>query len=129
MASLLSRRHYMSLVAIAFLSSLSVALPAHATSTRYRTNWDIDWLKQTNGGFANNYFYDPTMFYYTLPSRARSFALHSYHRQNYYKTFRSFPPPPNYTPQPTPRELTTCGNYTFSRPDRVPPFGYECLGK
>ena len=126
MASLPSRRHFLSLVAIAFLSSLSVALPAHATSTNYRYDWDIDWLKQTNGGFADEYFYDPTLFYYTLPSRARSFALHSYHRQNYYKTFRSLPPPPNYAPQPTPQELAACGNYTFSRPDRVPPYGYEC---
>jgi len=111
---------------VTLLSSLLLAVPASASSSNYRYDWDIEWLKQTNGGFANDYFYDPTMFYYTLPSRAKSFALHSYHRQNYYKTFRNLPPPPNYQPTPTPQQLSQCGNYTFSRPGRVPPYGYEC---
>jgi len=111
---------------VTLVASLLVALPVQASSPNYRTDWDIEWLKQTNGGFASDYFYDPTMFYYTLPSRAKSFALHSYTRQSYYKTFHNLPPPPNYQPVPTPQQLAACGNYTFSRPDRVPPFGYQC---
>lgn len=112
--------------AVTFLTLLSLAVPAMASSTRYRTDWDAEWLRQTGGGFAYEYFYDPTSFYSTLPSRARSFALHSYHRQSYYKTYHGLPPPPGYTPPPTPRQLAACDNYTFERPDRVPPFGYEC---
>lgn len=126
MTTLSTRLLTASISAITAAISIGMALPAHAASSRYRVDWDIDWLQQTNGGFANEYFYDPTMFYYTLPSRAKSFALHSYTRQSYYKTFHAFPPPPNYEPQPTPQELSACGNYTFSRPDRVPPYGYEC---
>ncbi|ALM10430.1 MAG TPA: hypothetical protein DEB30_01515 [Candidatus Peribacter riflensis] len=111
---------------VTLLSSLLLAIPAQASSANYRYDWDIEWLQQTNGGFVSEYFYDPTLFYYTLPSRAKSFALHSFHRQNYYKTYHTFPPPVDYQREPTPRELTACGNYTFSRYDRVPPFGYEC---
>lgn len=108
------------------VSSLLSATPAQAISSNYRYDWDYEWLQQTNGGFSNDYFYDPTLFYYTLPSRAKSFALHSYHRSQYYKTYHPFPPPVDYEREPTPRELAACGNYTFSRPDRVPPFGYQC---
>jgi hypothetical protein len=111
---------------LTFLISLLTAFPAEALSSRYRWDWDIEWLRETQGGFADEYLYDPSLFYYTLPSRARSFALHPYHRQNYYKTYHIFPPPPDYEQQLTPQELAACGNYTFSRPDRVPPFGYEC---
>jgi len=110
----------------AILASSLLALPAQASSSNYRYDWDREWLQQTNGGFSNSYFYDPTLFYYTLPSRAKRFALHSYHRQNYYKTYHAFPPPASYQPVPTPQDLYKCGNYTFSRYDRVPPFGYEC---
>lgn len=120
-----SLRFALTASAIAVLSLLS-AVPAMASSPNYRTDWDIQWLRQTNGGFAHDYFYDPTLFYYTLPSRAKSFALHSYHRQNYYKTYHPFLPPADYQLEPTPQDLAACGNYTFSRPDRVPPFGYEC---
>lgn len=123
MASLPSR---LFVTAVAAASMLLGAVPAEAASRNYRIDWDIQWLKQTNGGFADDYFYDPTMFYYTLPSRAKSFALHSYHRQNYYKTFHAYPPSSDYQPEPSPQQLATCNNYTFSRPDRVPPFGYEC---
>ncbi|MFH0851966.1 MAG: hypothetical protein V1876_04430 [Candidatus Peregrinibacteria bacterium] len=109
-----------------FVVSLLSAAPALATSPNYRYDWDYEWLQQTNGGFADDYFYDPTTFYYTLPSRAKSFALHSYFRQNYYKTYHPFPAPSNYRAEPTPQQLSACGNYTFTRPDRVPPFRYEC---
>ncbi|MDD5103026.1 MAG: hypothetical protein PHX93_01350 [Candidatus Peribacteraceae bacterium] len=107
-------------------ASVLSATPAMATSPNYRYDWDIDWLQKTNGGFSSGYFYDPTTFYYTLPSRAKSFALHSYFRQNYYKTYHAFPAPVDYEEELTPAELVQCGNYTFSRYDRVPPFGYEC---
>jgi len=108
------------------ISSFLSATPALASSSNYRTDWDFDWLQQTNGGFVNDAFYDPTLFYYTLPSRAKSFALHSYFRRNYYKTYHAFPAPMDYKQEPTPVDLMECGNYTFSRYDRVPPFGYEC---
>lgn len=128
MATSLSRLRLIVPAAAILVSSLLLAVPAEAASTKttYRLDWDIQWLSQTNGGFADSAFYDPTLFYYSLPSRAKSFALHSYHRQNYYKTYHALPPPVGYQQQPTPQELVACGNYTFSRFDRVPPFGYEC---
>lgn len=126
MASLPSFRRILLTVSAVAVVSAAGALPAGATSPNYRYDWDIDWLQQSGGGFVSDYFYDPTLFYYTLPSRAKSFALHSYHRQNYYKTFHRFPAPANYEPTLTPQDLSSCSNYTFSRPDRVPPFGYEC---
>ncbi|MDD5042014.1 MAG: hypothetical protein PHX87_06445 [Candidatus Peribacteraceae bacterium] len=124
--ALLPRTRFVVTASAILLSSALSVMPAHATSPNYRYDWDYEWLQQTNGGFSDDYFYDPTTFYYTLPSRAKSFALHSYHRQNYYKTFHSFPAPPDYQRELTPQQLVECGNYTFSRYDRVPPFGYEC---
>jgi hypothetical protein len=126
MASLFTRSRFIVSACVIAVSSLLSVLPAEASSTNYRYDWDIEWLQQTNGGFVNDYFYDPTAFYYSLPSRAKSFALHSYHRQSYYKTFHRFPAPANYEPTLTPQDLSSCSNYTFSRPDRVPPFGYQC---
>ncbi len=122
----LSSRIRFAVTTAAILASSLFALPAQASSPNYRYDWDREWLQQTNGGFADSYFYDPTIFYYTLPSRAKSFALHPYHRQNYYKTYHPFPAPASYQAEPTPQDLYMCGNYTFSRYDRVPPFGYEC---
>ena len=124
--ALLPRTRFAVTASAILVSSLLSATPVSATSPNYRYDWDYEWLQQTNGGFSSDYFYDPTMFYYTLPSRAKSFALHSYHRQNYYKTYHAFPAPANYQSEPTPQQLSACGNYTFTRPDRVPPFGYEC---
>lgn len=125
MAPLSSSRFIISACAVVVASFLSVT-PVEASSSNYRTDWDLDWLQQTNGGFVRDAFYDPTLFYYTLPSRAKSFALHSYFRRNYYKTYHAFPAPVDYEQEPTPTDLVECGNYTFSRYDRVPPFGYQC---
>lgn len=102
------------------------SVPVIGYHRNYRWDWDIDWLKQT-GGFRDDYPYDPSLFYYTLPSRARSFALHPYTRDQYYQYYHDVPPPPGYEDsQVTRQEAYSCGNYSFMRIDRVPPYGYRC---
>jgi len=107
-----------------------VAVPVYATRTDISElhQWQMDdaWLRQTNGGFAYDYPFDSQLFYYTLPSHSKSFALHSFTRNSYYKYYHTFPPPAGYEPQMTPQEAHDCGNYSFLRPNNVPPYGYRC---
>ena len=126
MATLSSRLCVTGISAVTFVVSLLCAFPARAASDHYRWDWDMDWLKQTDGGFANDFPFDPQTFYYTLPSRSKSFALHPYHRSHYYGYFSKFPPPPWQKKPLTPKELHTCKNFSFLRPNGVPPFGYKC---
>ncbi|MDD4628021.1 MAG: hypothetical protein PHE68_01345 [Candidatus Peribacteraceae bacterium] len=116
--------------AAAVAAQFFVVMPVHAAHIDISElqEWQRDnaWLRQSNGGFASDYPYDAGLFYYTLPSRSRSFALHSYTRNNYYKYYHTLPPPQGYKPQMTPQEAHDCGNYSFMRPNNVPPYGYKC---
>jgi hypothetical protein len=113
-------------VAVQFL----VVCPVHAARADISElqQWQMDnaWLQQTNGGFAHDYPYDAGLFYSTLPSRSKSFALHSFTRNTYYKYYHILPPPSGYEPQMTPQTAHDCGNYSFMRPNNVPPYGYKC---
>jgi len=65
-------------------------------------------------------------FYYTLPSRSKSSALHPYFRNTYYQYYHELPPPPGAIMPLTWREAYDCGNYSFMRPNRVMPYGFKC---
>ena len=113
-------------ITVTLALTLFSATPAGASSDQYRWDWDNAWLRETNGGFIEEYPFDPGIFYHTLPSRSRSFALHSYNRNRYYQYFHDLPPPQGYEKQPTVRELHDCRQYSFSRPNGIPPYGYKC---
>lgn len=126
MITTLSRLGSRAAIAALALVTLFSALPALASSDTYRWDWDADWLRQTNGGFAYEYPYDATTFFYTLPSRSKSFALHPYHRRTYYQYYHELPPVPGFVPRTTENSMRDCLNYSFSRFSRVPPYGYQC---
>ena len=106
---------------------VSPASAARASLSEIR-QWSIDneWVTETNGGFGDVYPYDSTLFYYTLPSRSQASALHPYFRNNYYQYYHDVPPPSGYEAPMTWQEARSCGNYSFKRPNRVTPYGYQC---
>jgi|SRR3989344_113888 len=85
----------------------------------------------------------PKEYFYTHPDRAKTFALHPYHRGNYYappvdpeyarysinrKSDVLYAQEHSYVPQPN--RLASCDNYSFRRPNyRVPPYRYFCTQK
>ena len=114
---------------IAVFITLFAVLPSTFSMTKSPYDWDTDWLQQTHGGFINTYPYDSSTFYQTLPSNAKSFALHPYTRNTYYQYYHDVPAPPGYESPMSNQDISSCSNYTFKRAAMVPPFGYRCQGK
>ena len=114
-------------VVAAQMFAITPALAARPDLTDiYQWRIDNEWLTTSQGGFGNAYPYDSGTFYYTLPSRSKSSALHPYFRNTYYQYYHELPPPPGAIMPLTWREAYDCGNYSFMRPNRVMPYGFKC---
>ncbi len=126
MTTLLSRT---SLFLGVFLLCVSLGTPsaAHAEITDEQRDQDYQWLDET-GGWLDAYPYDATLFYYTLPSYAKAFSLHPFHRNSYYRYYHTELPAEGTEPAGTDRiRARSCGNYSFFRPNsRIAPYGYQC---